>query len=82
MKEIRDEGILNVSQELASKLKVNNGDEVKIITEFGEIVQKVIRNPELKGDMARITLNKENSYYTKHGINPCISYLSAKIEKY
>lgn len=81
MKEIRDEGILNVSQELAGKLKVNNGDEVKIITEFGKIVHKVIRNPELKGDMARITLNKENSYYTKHEINPCISYLSAKIEK-
>ena len=81
MKEIRDEGILNVSQELAGKLKVNNGDEVKIITEFGKIVQKVIRNPELKGNIACITLNKENSYYTKHGINRDKSFLSAKIEK-
>jgi formate dehydrogenase alpha subunit len=82
IKTIRNEGILNLSPELSDKLKVNNEDNVKITTEFDVSIHKVKRTPELQGDLARITIDRDNNYYKVKGINPNESYLLAKIEKY
>ena len=79
VREISDEGIVNISHELANNFKVKDGDTVKLITEYGEIIRRVKKNNELNNDHVFVTIN--GNEFNKNLNNQNQSFLFAKIEK-
>jgi predicted molibdopterin-dependent oxidoreductase YjgC len=78
---IREEGILNISDQLADQLKIISGDQVKIKTEFGEAIHKVKIEPDLNGSIAYFKTDWKSLSLFVNGINLNEDYISANIEK-
>ncbi|MCD4656765.1 MAG: molybdopterin-dependent oxidoreductase [Planctomycetes bacterium] len=81
MKIIRDEGILEISSELAEKLKVQNGDSVKITTEYSNAIHRIRIDFDLEGDLAYFRPTwKDLSLFTR-GLNINNCTVNSKIER-
>jgi predicted molibdopterin-dependent oxidoreductase YjgC len=81
MKAIVDEGILLLSYELAGSLKINNGDKVKILTEYGDAIQTVKLNSDMNGEKAYLKPKLEYMSFLGNGLNLHQRIIYAKIEK-
>ncbi len=81
MKIIRDEGILEISAEIAQKLSINNGDSVKLTTEYNSAIHSIRINYNLKDNIAyfRPTWKDLNLFTTGLNINTCT--VNSKIER-
>ncbi|MFH1322038.1 MAG: molybdopterin-dependent oxidoreductase [Bacteroidota bacterium] len=81
MNAIREEGILNLSSELAGKLKVKNGDTVQISTELGKSTCDVKIMSELNENMAYFKPNWDQVALFSNGLNISQNIVYAKINK-
>ena len=81
MRRIRDEGIINLSAELAEKLDVAEGSNVKVTTEFGNATHAVKIMPELEGETAYLRLNWNQFLPYSYGLSPNKCFIQAKIER-
>ncbi|UCG27438.1 MAG: molybdopterin-dependent oxidoreductase [Bacteroidales bacterium] len=81
MKSIRSEGILNISPDMIKKLKLNDGDFIRVHTEFGESKLKVKCMTELNGEVAFFTPGWEHLKLVSTGLSPENTVINAKFEK-
>ena len=81
MKIIRDEGILEISSNIAEKLNLINGDNAKIATEYGNSTSRIKINKDLVGNIAyfRPTWKELKLFTSGLNINTCT--INSKIER-
>jgi len=81
LKEVIDENILGLSPQLIEQYKVQEGDKVKVITEYGES-QSIIKSLRaLNGNTARLFPDCNDILLLTGRLNPDQTVVNARIEK-
>ena len=81
LKEVIDENILELSPQLMDEFKLQEGDKVKVKTEFGESQSIIKSSPVMNGNSARLFPNCLDISLLTGRINPDRIMVDARIEK-
>jgi len=81
MKYIRDEGVLFISENIASEMGLSDSDSVKINTIYGQMQQKINIKSELYGNTAYFKPNWNHLQFLTNGLNVLNNNIKARIEK-
>jgi len=81
LKEVIDENTLALSPQLIEQFNLQEGDKVKVITEFGECQSIIKSSLAMNGNSARLFPNSTDFLFLTGRINPDRTMINARIEK-